>query len=126
MRYKTLFRLLVKSVGLLFLGAGVVSLTLSILTAVIQNGLVVAAWPVYVWTNMLGCVGPFVVGLYLFFDGRWIVNLAIRSNRPYCPECAYDLTGAVEPRCPECGTPFRWEDVKPKCEVQSSKFEENR
>jgi len=33
------------------------------------------------------------------------------------------LTGNVSPVCPECGTAFRWEELKPKIEVQSSKIE---
>lgn len=27
----------------------------------------------------------------------------------YCPECSYCLRGLVEPRCPECGSPFEWD-----------------
>jgi hypothetical protein len=41
-----------------------------------------------------------------------------------CPKCFYDLTGNVSGICPECGTAFRWEDVKPKTEVQSPKVED--
>jgi hypothetical protein len=29
-----------------------------------------------------------------------------------CPACEYNLTGLSEPRCPECGTSFTWEDVR--------------
>ena len=29
-----------------------------------------------------------------------------------CPECQYNLTGLVAPRCPECGAAFDWEDVR--------------
>ncbi len=25
---------------------------------------------------------------------------------PICLECGYDIQGQIEPRCPECGTPF--------------------
>jgi len=73
------------------------------------------------------------VGLILCIP---VVVLAIRLRRrqkeairtrllqeAVCPKCFYDLTGAPVERCPECGTAFRWEDVKPKIEVQSSKFE---
>jgi predicted amidophosphoribosyltransferase len=52
-------------------------------------------------------------GLYLFFGGKWIVDLAIPGNRPYCQECGYDLTGAHRDRCPECDTPFRPDTVRP-------------
>lgn len=51
-----------------------------------------------------GYLAPFAIGLYLFFGGEWVVNLAIASNRPYCPECGYDLSRATGPVCPECGT----------------------
>ncbi|UCF33240.1 MAG: hypothetical protein JSV78_12995 [Phycisphaerales bacterium] len=30
--------------------------------------------------------------------------------RPTCVYCGYLLIGLPEPRCPECGTPYRWED----------------
>jgi len=121
MKYKTLFRLLVKGIGLFLAVFGVAFLPNIILSAVLTWN--TGPSNVWVWGTMLAGALPVALGIYLFFGGRWIVNLAIPSNRPYCPECAYDLTGAPVERCPECGTPFRWEDVKPKIEVQSSKFE---
>src|SRR5438309_10005725 len=29
----------------------------------------------------------------------------------HCPMCDYDLRGQVEPRCPECGYRFDWEEL---------------
>ncbi|GMU20302.1 MAG: hypothetical protein AMXMBFR13_03990 [Phycisphaerae bacterium] len=68
------------------------------------------------WYDLLsfsGSVFYVAFGLYLFFGGRWIVDKAVPANRPYCPECGYDLTAATRNRCPECDTPFRWEEVRP-------------
>ena len=31
---------------------------------------------------------------------------------PHCPLCDYDLRGLTEPRCPECGYRFTWEELR--------------
>lgn len=33
------------------------------------------------------------------------------AGQVQCPLCAYDLRGLVEPRCPECGYRFAWDEV---------------
>lgn len=30
----------------------------------------------------------------------------------HCPKCGYSLMGLTEPRCPECGRPFTFEEVR--------------
>jgi ribosomal protein L37E len=40
-------------------------------------------------------------------------ELGVRSAESHarCPRCEYDLTGLPEPRCPECGFVFSWDDL---------------
>jgi hypothetical protein len=113
MKHKTLFRLGLKLMGVLSFGLGLGWLAMGAGYLLLRwQSQMMGFWEMSVPPMLMGVV-QLGFGLYLFFRGDWIVNLAIPSNRPYCPECAYDLSGAATTRCPECGTPFRWEDVLP-------------
>ena len=110
MKYKTLFRVLLKVLGVYFVVNGANNAALQVAYALTVGP------PVFDWS--FAAVAPaylvsVALGLYLFFGARWVVDKAIPGNRPYCQECGYDLTGAAQERCPECGTPFKREDVRP-------------
>lgn len=111
MKYKTLFRLLLKFFGVWLIAHGIIE---------VVGDLLVFAQHVhrrsgfgFIFNNWWGLLAPakivvqIGIGMYLFFGGRWIVNLAIPSNRPYCHECGYELTRTDGNACPECGTAFR-------------------
>ena len=122
MKYKTLFRLLMKAIGVLLFAQGLPQ-SVAMIAWMFQSATGTSTtFPSPYFQIAVAVLQP-ALGVYLFFGGKWIVNLAIPSNRPYCPECAYDLTGAPVGRCPECGTVFRWEDVRPKIEDRSPKIE---
>ena len=115
MKYKTLCRLLVKLMGLYFLAFGA-AYTWNAIVQVISflersPGMPWSSWLMWV-LNPLGYIG---IGAYLFFGGKWVVDKLIPSNRPYCHECGYDLTGTVGNVCAECGTTFKpiVRDVEP-------------
>src|SRR5437868_8549201 len=100
MRYKTLFRLMLKLLGVycFLIGIGsLISLATTIATIrrggvgwTVEQGLMSAAYPVFYLLS----------GAYLFFGGRWLADHAIPSNRSYCPECGYDVTGSETRICP--------------------------
>ena len=102
MRYKTLFRVLLKVIGVWFVVQGVVG----VLQATFQflswldSSMPSTLWPIG-W--LAGHVIQIVLGLYCFFGGKWLTDLAIPGNRPYCPECGYDLSRSRGSTCPECG-----------------------
>ena len=108
MKHKTLFRLMLKAIGVWVMITGT-----SQLLMYVSYMLRPSSWGMpsqVAWQFALQSVGPLFqigAGLYLFFNGRWVADKAIPSNRPYCHECGYDLTGAVSNLCNECGTPFR-------------------
>jgi hypothetical protein len=59
---------------------------------------------------LLGLIGPVMqnlLGLYLFFGGKWIVRRLLRGvdwpGRQTCHKCGYELGGIEGGRCPECG-----------------------
>ncbi len=108
MKYKTLFRLFQKIVGLAACTFGITSSAgwLGQMAWYFNASRAAASWP-WSWWQTIPYSGltAIALGLYLFFGGRWIANLAIPGNRPYCDECGYDLTRAGAAACPECGTP---------------------
>lgn len=54
-------------------------------------------------------------GVYLMSNRtEWLVRLAIPTDRPRCPDCAYDLTGCESKACPECGCPILEGQVRPQ------------
>ena len=108
MRYKTLFRVMLKFLGVWLTAQGVISVTSTLFS------MVRAAWfsggtpySIAYWLSFPSGIVGIAIGLYLFFGGKWIADLAIPGNRPYCHECGYDLSGAAGSICNECGTPFR-------------------
>ena len=45
------------------------------------------------------------------------------SEAVLCPLCEYDLRGLVEPRCPECGYQFTWEELRDRARAHPYLFE---
>lgn len=112
MKYKTLFRLAMKFMGLVFFFWALPTLTLNISMLIQERfeplpGGTSAYFMVRYWVGTGVNTLQMLLGLYLFFRGEWIVNLAIPSNRPYCPECGYEVSKVKSHICPECGTAFR-------------------
>jgi len=112
-KYKTLFRVLLKFAGVWLSVEGLVNIVTyasSFLVALsVQQRGTFSTFSNY-W-YVLGPAVQFALGVYLFFGGKWIADLALPGNRPYCHECGYDLTAATGDRCNECGTPFRKEET---------------
>jgi hypothetical protein len=105
MKYKTLFRVLLKLIGVwvfiygLMQGAAEVRFLPFVFDDEWGN-----PWES---TRLIAAALGMALGLYLFLGGEWIVNQAIPGNRPYCHECGYDLSKVTGPECPECGTAFK-------------------
>jgi len=106
MRYKTLFRVMLKFLGVWLTANGIVGMVGTITNVVTYTWLRPTGGYPY-WLGIVRDVTGIGIGLYLFFGGKRIADLAIPGNRPYCHECGYDLTGAAGDVCNECGTPFR-------------------
>lgn len=112
MKHKTLFRLALKAIGILLLGFAIpqltetATLTLAYLREYFYFG-VAPNWavgdPLLFSSRPIGGLLQVAFALYLLFGGRWIVDRCIPSNRPYCPECGYDLSSSGGDRCVECG-----------------------
>ena len=117
MKYKTLFRMLLKVIGVWVVVNGISALLsqAGMIGYYFTNAAVRGSGQ---WFFLFNVIGPLVqlgLGAYLFLDGKWVADKAIPGNRSYCHECGYDLTNAAGNLCSECGTPF-----KPAAEMSSA------
>ena len=114
MKHKTWFRLVVKGIGIYIFCEGVIHgfgfVFTVLIDSVIAPGNHIRFFSTSYASNSLGRM---IIGAYLFFAGEWIINLAIPSNRAYCPNCGYDLSKRVGAHCPECGVALASEPSAP-------------
>jgi len=116
MKHKTWFRLLLKIIGIFLLATAIPNL-LNAVTAVVGMTMTTGRqyWSVGtgfdLWTTLyfaytqglIGSILQCVIGIYLLLGGKFLIDLCIPSNRPYCPDCGYELSGLAGDQCPECG-----------------------
>jgi len=109
MKYKTAFRLALRAIGVLVICQNLPWISRYVFAnALSASGFTGSSGTLeHEAATLLAGAVCLAMGLYLFFAGEWIVNKAIPSNRPYCQECGYELTGlTLQGNCPECGTAF--------------------
>lgn len=112
MKYKTAFRLAIQFMGVYFIASCAAQLMPGAIVwgyESVMGGGLGASVPGVPWElrQMLYLAAEGAVGIVLYFHPNFIVNRVIPSNRPYCHECGYELTGLAERGvCPECGTAF--------------------
>ena len=56
-----------------------------------------------IWLGMLINTLFYAILLYLAIAGSGALRRLIRLKRGRCPRCGYDLRGALQAGCPECG-----------------------
>jgi len=106
MKHATWFRLLLRAVGV-GLVAYSVQWVVALLLLVLQIGAgeefdePMQFWE---WLSYLGPLLQFALGLYLFFNPKWLMKVCIDDITYCCPACRFDLRGLAAPlACPECG-----------------------
>ncbi len=107
MKHAPWFRLLLRVVGIVLVAYSV-HWILGLLTMIVQeaagHGDFDEPMDVWGWLSYLGPVLQFALGLYLFFNPKWLMKVCIDDITYRCPACRFDLRGLTAPlACPECG-----------------------
>lgn len=118
MKHRAWFRLALKAIGVLLIGWSLSSVFLFIGmvyglvtgSAGLENYAPSGSNTVFesaVWfaLRVVQFLSSAMVGVYLVFGGKWLLNTIIPPDRPYCMECGYDLSHTHGAYCPECGEP---------------------
>ena len=93
---------------------GLVGYTIGVGVFITAILVMIRPW-VFVPGRMYGGIVGGITGVTGFFVITWFwrhrLRLFLRQQLvdrgiPVCLKCGYDLRGQIDPRCPECGTPF--------------------
>lgn len=108
MKHKTIVRLALRLMGVYLLAIGLpTAVSQAANVAMKLSGSANSPMTGNDWSWLLPSVlyggTQIVLGAYLLFGGRLVVNTIVPSNRPYCPECSYELRPPISAHCPECG-----------------------
>jgi hypothetical protein len=57
---------------------------------------------------------------------EWFGRVWRLSIPPSCPACGYNMTGLPEPRCPECGRRYTWDQLRQHALQQRTDLIEQR
>ncbi len=101
------FRLLVRLTGIVLVGLSVPSVVAVVTPVIYTVGDGSGVNLAYYLAKAIAPAVQLVLGLYLLFGGRWIVQHCLRGIDTVCPICAYDLGAVKDAACPECGFSFR-------------------
>jgi hypothetical protein len=106
MKYKHLFRIILKTTGLVVVAVNMLQLALAALQFAepsrASNWIDMGLW------HLINAMS----GLLVLMSANWITEKSIPGSRPYCGKCGRDLSG-VQGRCPDCLMPFTIEAVRP-------------
>lgn len=100
------FRLLIRGLGVFFIGLSVPRLVETLLNFVRLEGF--SGWRL---SDMLeygvaSAMGPLLqlgFGLYLLFMGEALIRRCLADLLDRCPACQYDIRATTTNLCPECG-----------------------
>jgi len=109
---RDMFRVMMKTIGLVAILYGTVSLLFQIATLIYMDAFVANGpmgqfmqgselYGVYILAILSALIWV-LVGCHLFFGGRWILDMAFPYKPNRCRECGYDMFGVKGDVCPEC------------------------
>src|SRR5690348_8345248 len=115
------FKLLVRALGVLFLGLGVphvlqVGAVLAIDWIWARGGASQRGWGTLISNApyLLAYGAQAAFGYYLLMRGQLLIEHCLLGVRGRCAGCGYDLAAVTGPECPECGSPIRRLGTTPK------------
>lgn len=114
MKHKTWFRLVLKAIGILLIALALPDLIYH-LAGILRTYRLQGTWSGWPQLSMTEtilwvCVSPVIqigIGAYLLSGASLLADWIIPSNRPYCPDCGYDLSQSTSTTCAECGADVR-------------------